>query len=73
LWIKLDFDAAFGGHEGFGREGALFAFGGGDLPSAFARIAQPKEIIRGGQHRLEAYIICQLITIAYYKREMTTI
>ena len=39
FWIKLYLYAGFGGHEGFGREGTLFAFGGGDLPALFARIA----------------------------------
>ena len=44
---KLNLDADFGGHEGFGCKSALFAFGGCDLPSEFADVAQPQEIIRG--------------------------
>ena len=39
FWIKLYLYAGFGGHEGFGGESALFAFGGCDLPGLFARIA----------------------------------
>ena len=39
FWIKLYLYAGFGGHEGFGCEGALFALGGSDLPGAFARVA----------------------------------
>ena len=57
FWIKLYLYAGFGGHEGFGCESALFAFGGCDLPSEFADVAQPKEVIRGRQDCLERYIV----------------
>ena len=73
MWIELYLYAGFGGHEGFGREGALFAFGRCDLPGLFARIAQPEEIIRGRQDCLEAYIIRQLIVIACHERQTATI
>ena len=39
FWIKLNLYAGFGGHEGFGREGALLAVCGSNLPCLLARIA----------------------------------